>query len=79
MSLFKGFGQHLRILANHGLGRLQIPLQRLHLSTQLWKKGDNLRSKLKEETNTSKVEKVHTKVGVLEDGESLCLPSHLLA
>ena len=27
----------------------------------------------------SKVEKVLTKVGVLEDGESLLLPSHLLA
>ena len=42
------------------------------------KKDDKLIIKLKEETNTSKVEKVLTKVGVLEDRESLRLPGHLL-
>ena len=77
-SLFKGLGQCLRISANRRFSRLQVLLQRLHLSTQLWKKDDKLRIKLKEETNTSKAEKVHTEVGVLEDGESLRVPGHLL-
>ena len=53
-SLLKGLGQHLRIPAKRRLGRLQVPLQRLHLSAQLWKKGDKLTSKLKEETNMTK-------------------------
>ena len=77
-SLFKGLGQRLRILAKRRLGRLQVSLQRFHLSTQLWKKDDKFRIKLKEETNTSKAEKVLTEAGVLEDRESLRLPSHLL-
>ena len=34
---------------------------------------------LKEETNTTKIEKVCTEVEVLEGGESLRLPGHLLA
>ena len=77
-SLFEGLGQRLCILANRRLGRLQVLLQRPNLFAQLWKKDDKLRSKLKEKTKTSKAEQVHTKVGVLEDGESLLLPSHLL-
>jgi len=67
-----------RILAKRRLGRLQVPLQRLHLSTQLWKKDDKLRIKPKEETNTSKAEKILTEAGVLKDGESFLLLGHLL-
>ena len=79
MSLFKGHGQRLRTPTNHRLGRLQVLLQRPNLSAQLWKKDDKLRSRLKEKTKTSKAERIPTKVGVLKDGESLLLPSHLLA
>ena len=53
-SLFKGLGQRFRIPANRRFGRLQVLLQRLYLSTQLWKKDDKLRIKLKEETNMPK-------------------------
>ena len=80
MSFFKGLGQRLRILSNHRLGRLQVPLQQTNLSAQSWKKDGKFRSKLKENPrHQPKAEKVHTKVGVLEDGESFLLPSHLLA
>ena len=41
-------------------------------------KDDKLRSRLKGKTKTPKAKWIHTKAGVLKDGESLLLPSHLL-
>ena len=51
MSLFMGLGQLLGVLAEARIGCLQVSLQCLDLFTQLWRKGDKLRNKLKEKTN----------------------------
>lgn len=54
--LFKRLGQCLRILANYRPGYLQVLLQRPNLFAQLWKKDEELKSRLKEKNRTSKVE-----------------------
>jgi len=77
-SLFTGLGQLLGIPTEVHLGCLQVSLQHLHLFTQLWKKGEKLRNRLREKSAPRENKKVRTDARGLKGRKILCLPSRLL-